>query len=123
MGSSGEGAASDEGGVGSDPVTDTEQLTIALSGETKYRADEGVSLNYALGGSAAGSATITYEGPIELELDSAAATVTGDALLPGIYDVKVTATSGNVIAEDEVSCTSMRTLAGAMGAVGRVNSR
>lgn len=102
VGSSGEGAASDEGGVGSDPVTDTEQLTIALSGETKYRADEGVSLNYALGGSAAGSATITYEGPIELELDSAAATVTGDALLPGIYDVKVTATSGNVIAEDEV---------------------
>ncbi|NDH41658.1 MAG: hypothetical protein EBY45_14860, partial [Gammaproteobacteria bacterium] len=102
MGSSGEGASSADDAVVSDPVTDAEQLTIELSGETKYRADEGVSLTYTVGGSAAGSATITYDGPVELSLDTAAGTVTGEALLPGIYDVKVTATSGNVIAEDEV---------------------
>ena len=102
VGSSGEGASSADDAVVSDPVTDAEQLTIELSGETKYRADEGVSLTYTVGGSAAGSATITYDGPVELSLDTAAGTVTGEALLPGIYDVKVTATSGNVIAEDEV---------------------
>lgn len=104
VGSSGEGASADagDGGVSSDPITDTAQLTLALSGQTKYRADEGVSLSYSVGGSAAASATITYEGPVELALDTTAATVTGDALLPGIYDVKLTATSGNVIAEDQV---------------------
>ena len=104
VGSSGEGASADagDGGVGSDPITDTAQLTLALSGQTKYRADEGVSLSYLVGGSAAASATITYEGPVELALDTTAATVTGDALLPGIYDVKLTATAGNVIAEDQV---------------------
>ena len=104
VGSSGEGVSADagDGGVGSDPITDAEQLTLTLSGQTKYRADEGVSLSYSVGGSAAASATITYEGPVELTLDTTAATVTGDALLPGIYDVKLTATSGNVVAEDQV---------------------
>jgi hypothetical protein len=75
VGSSGEGASSADDAVVSDPVTDAEQLTIELSGETKYRADEGVSLTYTVGGSAAGSATITYDGPVELSLDTAAGTV------------------------------------------------
>lgn len=102
VGSSGEDASSADDAVVSDPVTDAEQLTIELSGQTKYRADEGVSLTYTLGGSAAGSATITYDGPVELTLDTTAGTISGEALLPGIYDVKVSATSGNVMAEDEV---------------------
>lgn len=101
VGSSG-GDSSPDGAVDSGPETDAEQLTITLSGQTKYRADEGVSLSYSVGGNAAGSAAITYEGPVELSLDTTASTITGDALLPGNYDVKVVATSGNVIAEDTV---------------------
>ncbi|MEK9586594.1 MAG: hypothetical protein VW039_10420, partial [Halieaceae bacterium] len=58
---------------------------------------------YTLSGSSADSATVTYDGPVELTLDSDAKTVTGTALLPGTYVVKVTATAGSATAESEIS--------------------
>ena len=102
VGSGGNDAGS---GTGADGGTGTpaDELAIEITGQTKYRADEGVSLSYTLSGSSADSATVTYDGPVELTLDSDAKTVTGTALLPGTYVVKVSATAGSATAESEIS--------------------
>lgn len=102
MGSGGNDAGSvtgADGGTG----TPADELAIEITGQTKYRADEGVSLIYTLSGSSADSATVTYDGPVELTLNSDAKTITGTALLPGTYVVKVTATAGSATAESEIS--------------------
>ncbi|MEK9792707.1 MAG: hypothetical protein VW317_08360, partial [Halieaceae bacterium] len=69
VGSGGNDAGS---GTGADGGTGTpaDELAIEITGQTKYRADEGVSLSYTLSGSSADSATVTYDGPVELTLDS-----------------------------------------------------
>ena len=102
VGSGGNDAGS---GTGADGGTGTpaDELAVEITGQTKYRADEGVSLSYTLSGSSADSATVTYDGPVELTLDSDAKTVAGSALLPGTYVVKVTATAGSATAESEIS--------------------
>ena len=91
-------AAGADGGGLADPGS----LSITLSGQTKYRADEGVSLSYSVTGSASGDATVAYDGPVELTHDRDAKTISGEALLAGTYTVTVTATSGNLTAEDEL---------------------
>ena len=102
IGSDGNDAGS---GTGADGGTGApaDELAIEITGQTKYRADEGVSLSYTLSGSSADSATVTYDGPVELTLDIDAKTITGTALLPGTYVVKVTATAGSATAESEIS--------------------
>ena len=90
-------------GTGGDGGTPAEQLAIKLEGQTKYRADEGVSLSYTVSGDSAASATVTYEGPVELTHDAEAKTISGDALLPGTHPIKVTATAGSNSAEDEIT--------------------
>ena len=90
-------------GTGGDGGTPAEQLSIKLEGQTKYRADEGVSLSYTVSGDSAASATVTYEGPVELTHDAEAKTISGDALLPGTHPIKVTATAGSNSAEDEIT--------------------
>ena len=90
-------------GTGGDGGTPAEQLAIKLEGQTKYRADEGVSLSYTVSGDSAASATVTYEGPVELTHDTEAKTISGDALLPGTHPIKVTATAGSSSAEDEIT--------------------
>ncbi len=102
VGSGGNDAGSGTGADGG-AGTPADELAIEITGQTKYRADEGVSLSYTLSGSSADSATVTYDGPVELTLDSDANTVTGTALLPGTYVVKVTATAGSATAESEIS--------------------
>ena len=90
-------------GTGGDGGTPAEELSIKLEGQTKYRADEGVSLSYTVSGDSAASATVTYEGPVELTHDTEAKTISGDALLPGTHLIKVTATAGSNSAEDEIT--------------------
>ena len=102
VGSGGNDAGSGTGADGG-AGTPADELAIEITGQTKYRADEGVSLSYTLSGSSADSATVTYDGPVELTLDNDAKTVTGTALLPGTYVVKVTATAGSATAESEIS--------------------
>jgi len=99
----GSGSSDSGTGSGTDGSTPTNQLFIELSGQTKYRADEGVSLSYTLSGDSAEGATVTYDGPVELTHDATAKTITGEALLPGTYVVKVSASSGTASAEDEIS--------------------
>jgi len=99
----GSGSSSSGSDPGADGGTPTNQLLIELSGQTKYRADEGVSLSYTLSGDSAADATVTYEGPVELTHDAGAKTITGEALLPGTYVVKVSASAGTASAEDEIS--------------------
>ena len=102
IGSGGNDAGSGTGADGG-AGTPADELAIEITGQTKYRADEGVSLSYTLSGSSADSATVTYDGPVELTLDIDAKTITGTALLPGTYVVKVTATAGSATAESEIS--------------------
>jgi hypothetical protein len=71
-----QGSGSDTGGG-----SPANQLIIELSGQTKYRADEGVSLSYTLSGDNVESASVTYDGPVELTHDAEAQTITGEALL------------------------------------------
>ena len=107
LGGCGIGSGGSDSGSGSgtddDSSTPAEQLSIKLEGQTKYRADEGVSLSYTVSGDSAASATVTYEGPVELTHDAEAKTISGDALLPGTHPIKVTATAGSNSAEDEIT--------------------
>jgi hypothetical protein len=99
-GGSDSGSGSGAGGASGTPP---EQLSIKLEGQTKYRADEGISLSYTVSGSSADSATVAYDGPVELNHDAEKKTISGDALLPGTHLVKVTATAGSFSAEDEIT--------------------
>ena len=61
----------------SDSAPDATQsrLTIALSGNTKYRADEPVTLTYTLGGELVSDASVTYDGTTQLVLDTTSQTI------------------------------------------------
>ncbi len=102
IGSGGDEAGSGAGADGG-ALSPADELSIELTGQTKYRADEGVSLSYSVTGTSADSASVTYDGPVELTHDGTAKTISGTALLAGTYVVKVTATSGSASAEDEIS--------------------
>ena len=67
MGSGGNDTGSGTGAAGG-TSTPADELAIALTGQNKYRADEGVSLSYTLSGSSADAAAVTYDGPVELTL-------------------------------------------------------
>ena len=99
----GSGSSSSGSDADADGGTPTNQLLIELTGQTKYRADEGVSLSYTLSGDSAADAMVTYDGPVDLIHDADAKTITGEALLPGTYPVKVSASAGSASAEDEIS--------------------
>ena len=62
-------------GAGGSSGTPAEQLSIKLEGQTKYRADEGVSLSYTVSGDSAASATAlstgvkSYNGAIAVDAE------------------------------------------------------
>ena len=94
--------------LASDNASDSTQsrLTIALSGNTKYRADEEVRLAYTLGGELAPDANVDYDGTTQLVLDTADQTITGTALAPGVYDITVTATADQTTASQTTQILS-----------------
>ena len=67
-------------GAGGGSGTSPEHLSVKLEGQIKYRADEGVSLSYTVSGNSASNATVTYDGPVELNHDAEKKTISGDAL-------------------------------------------
>ena len=82
------------------------RLTIALSGNTKYRADETVTLTYTVGGELASDASVTYDGTTQLLLDTATQTISGTALAPGVYDITVSATADQTTASQTTQILS-----------------
>jgi len=99
-----------------DPAVDAQQLDIQLSGKTRYLAGEIVTLGYEVTGDYSASATVTYEGPVELEHKSEDKEVSG-TLPAGVYSVRVTATSGSTSATDEAQVTSDAFFSGSYQAV------
>ena len=97
-----------ESTLDSDNASDSTQsrLTIALSGNTKYRADEEVRLAYILGGELAPDANVDYDGTTQLVLDTADQTISGTALAPGVYDITVTATADQTTASQTTQILS-----------------
>ena len=97
-----------ESTLDSDNASDSTQsrLTIALSGNTKYRADEEVRLAYTLGGELAPDANVDYDGTTQLVLDTADQTISGTALAPGVYDITVTATADQTTASQTTQILS-----------------
>lgn len=91
-----------DGSNPSEPATNSAELDISLSGASKYRYGDEVALSYSLSGNSASSATITYQGPPELTLDTQAATLMGNGVLPGNYDLTVMATTTSYVAEASV---------------------
>ncbi|MEK9927407.1 MAG: hypothetical protein VW524_04265 [Halieaceae bacterium] len=84
---------------GSQNVVDEQQLAIELSGDTRYRADQRVSLAYVLSGDSVSGASVSYQGPVELIHDPIAQTLKADAVPPGVYTVTLTAKADKYIAE------------------------
>ena len=82
------------------------RLTIAISGNTKYRADETVTLTYTLGGELASDANVTYDGTPQLVLDTVNQTISGTALAPGVYDVTVSAAADQTTASQTTQILS-----------------
>ena len=82
------------------------QLAILLSGNTKFRSDEAITLTYSLEGSLASSASVSYDGPTQLALDSTRHTISGDSLAPGQYDVTITATADQTSAVETLELES-----------------
>ena len=94
------------------------RLTIALSGNTKYRADETVTLTYTLGGELASDASVTYDGTTQLVLDTATQTISGTALAPGVYDITVSATADQTTASQTTQILSDANFGGRYTATG-----
>ena len=88
------------------------QLTILLSGNTKFRSDEAITLTYSLEGSLASTASVSYDGPTQLALDLTTQTISGDSLAPGQYDVTVTATADQTSAVESLELESDANFAG-----------
>ena len=82
------------------------RLTISLSGNTKYRADQTVTLTYTLGGELASDASVTYEGTPLLVLDTTNQTISGTALAPGVYEITLSATVDQTIASETTQILS-----------------
>ncbi|HCL72560.1 MAG: hypothetical protein CMQ07_09110 [Gammaproteobacteria bacterium] len=102
----------------STPDATQSRLTIALSGNTKYRADETVTLTYALGGELASDASVTYDGTTQLVLDTNSQTISGTALAPGVYDITVSATADQTTASQTTQILSDANFGGRYTAAG-----
>jgi hypothetical protein len=61
-----------------------------------------VVLSYSLSGNSVSGATVTFQGPPELTLDTEASTLSGSGMVPGDYDLTVTATTTSFMAEASV---------------------
>ena len=92
----------ESGSASSEPTTNSAEVDISLSGASKYRYGDEVALSYSLSGNSVAGATVTYEGPSELTLDTEAATLSGSGILPGDYELTVTAATTSFVAEASV---------------------
>ena len=93
---------SESGSASSEPTTNSAEVDISLSGASKYRYGDEVALSYSLSGNSVAGATVTYDGPSELTLDTEAATLSGSGIVPGDYELTVTATTTSFVAEASV---------------------
>ena len=93
---------SESGSAPSEPTTNSAEVDISLSGASKYRYGDEVALSYSLSGNSVAGATVTYDGPSELTLDTEAATLSGSGIVPGDYELTVTATTTSFVAEASV---------------------
>lgn len=82
------------------------RLSIAISGNTKVRADETVILTYTLGGELASNASVSYDGTTQLALDTITQTISGTALAPGVYDITISATADQITASQTTQILS-----------------
>lgn len=103
-----------------DSTSDTTQsrLTIALTGNTKYRADETVTLTYTIGGDLGSDASVSYDGTTQLVLDTTNQTISGTALAPGVYDITVSATADQIVASQTTQILSDANFGGRYAAAG-----
>lgn len=90
---------SESGSASSEPTTNSAEIDISLSGASKYRYGDEVALSYSLSGNSVADATVTYDGPSELTLDTEAATLSGSGIIPGDYELTLTATTTSFVAE------------------------
>ena len=98
-GFSSQGEDSESGSASTEPTTNSAEVDISLSGASKYRYGDEVALSYSLSGNSVAGATVTYDGPSELTLDTEAATLSGSGIVPGDYELTVTATTTSFVAE------------------------
>ena len=101
-GFSSQGGDSESGSASTEPTTNSAEVDISLSGASKYRYGDEVALSYSLSGNSVAGATVTYDGPSELTLDTEAATLSGSGVVPGDYELTVTATTTSFVAEASV---------------------
>jgi hypothetical protein len=92
----------ESGSASTAPTTDSAEVDISLSGANKYRYGDEVVLSYSLSGNSVSGATVTFQGPPELTLDTEASTLSGSGMVPGDYDLTVTATTTSFMAEASV---------------------
>lgn len=93
---------SESGSAVAEPTTNSAEVDISLSGASKYRYGDEVAFSYSLSGNSVAGATVTYDGPSELTLDTEAATLAGSGIVPGDYELTVTATTTSFVAEASV---------------------
>ena len=98
-GFSSQGEDSESGSASTEPTTNSAEVDISLSGASKYRYGDEVALSYSLSGNSVAGATVTYDGPSELTLDTEAATLSGSGIIPGDYELTLTATTTSFVAE------------------------
>ena len=92
----------ESGSTAAEPTTNSAEVDISLSGASKYRYGDEVALSYLLSGNSVSGATVTFQGPPELTLDTEASTLSGSGMVPGDYDLTVTATTTSFMAEASV---------------------
>ena len=92
--------------------------SLYLSGNTKYRADQTVTLTYTLGGELASDASVTYEGTPLLVLDTANQTISGTALAPGVYEITLSAIANQTTASETTQILSDANFGGRYTATG-----
>ena len=92
----------ESGSASTAPTTDSAEVDISLSGANKYRYGDEVVLSYSLSGNSVSGATVTFQGPPELTLDTEASTLSGSGMVPGDFDLTVTATTTSFMAEASV---------------------
>ena len=92
----------ESGSTAAEPTTNSAEVDISLSGASKYRYGDEVALSYLLSGNSVSGATVTFQGPPELTLDTEASTLSGSGMVPGDFDLTVTATTTSFMAEASV---------------------
>ena len=73
----------ESGSAAAEPTTNSAEVDISLSGASKYRYGDEVALSYLLSGNSVSDATVTFQGPPELTLDTEASTLSGSGMVPG----------------------------------------